>query len=455
MKPEPVISFYPYQRRWLSDASRFKIGMFARQTGKTFTTCGEITDDCIRAELDGRRVRWVILSRGERQAKEAMDEGVKPMVKAFYAIYAQLTKPALYSEDEFRAESGATYKALEVTFPGGSRITALPANPDTARGFSANVLLDEFAFHKDSREIWKALFPVISKPGLKLRVISTPSGKANKFYELMTAQTGGWSRHHCDIYEAVKQGCPRNIDELRSALADPDAWAQEYELQWLDEASNWLSYDLIASCESDLAGNPEGYGGGVCYLGGDIGRRRDLTVFTVMERVGDVSVERETVRLHRANFATQDAELDRLFKTYRIARGCVDQTGMGEKFVEDAQRRHGSSVEGVLFSGPVKQDLAIRLKRRFEDKLLRIAPDRAKRDSLHSVKKIVTAAGSERFDAERTELGHADEFWAHALAELAGSSGAIEYDYRSARELRRDDEDDARGGIGGIHGAYA
>ena len=32
------------------------------------------------------------------------------------------------------------------------------ANPDTARGFSANVFLDEFAFHKDSREIWKALF---------------------------------------------------------------------------------------------------------------------------------------------------------------------------------------------------------------------------------------------------------------------------------------------------------
>ena len=29
---------YPYQRRWLDDKSRFKIGMFARQSGKTFTT---------------------------------------------------------------------------------------------------------------------------------------------------------------------------------------------------------------------------------------------------------------------------------------------------------------------------------------------------------------------------------------------------------------------------------
>ena len=43
----------------------------------------------------------------------------------------------------------------------------------------------EFAFHKDSREIWKALFPVISA-GWKLRVVSTPNGKGNKFYELVT-----------------------------------------------------------------------------------------------------------------------------------------------------------------------------------------------------------------------------------------------------------------------------
>ena len=29
---------YPYQRRYLRDASRFKAGMWSRQTGKTFTT---------------------------------------------------------------------------------------------------------------------------------------------------------------------------------------------------------------------------------------------------------------------------------------------------------------------------------------------------------------------------------------------------------------------------------
>ena len=36
---------------------------------------------------------------------------------------------------------------------------------------------------------------------------------------------------------------------------------------------------------------------------------------------------------------------------YRLLRCCMDQTGMGEKPVEDAQNRHSSNrVEGVLFS---------------------------------------------------------------------------------------------------------
>lgn len=34
------------------------------------------------------------------------------------------------------------------------RIIGLPANPETARGFTGDVLLDEFAMHAFDREIW-------------------------------------------------------------------------------------------------------------------------------------------------------------------------------------------------------------------------------------------------------------------------------------------------------------
>ena len=443
---KPVVNFLPYQRAWIEDQSRFKIGMFSRQTGKTFSTGGECADDCFRAWAEDRKVRWVILSRGERQAAEMMTEVIKPFTKAFYEVYNTLVKGGepRFIEGEFRApqEKGpdAVYKALEVAFPNGSRITALPANPDTARGFSANVILDEFAFHAKSREIWAALFPVISKTGLRLRVISTPNGKGNKFYELMTAEDTVWSRHVVDVYQAVAQGLDRNIDELRRGMADPDAWAQEYELKWLDEASSWLDYDLIAACEHASAGNPAHYQGGPCFVGVDIAARNDLFVIWVMEAVGDVLWTREIVARRRISFQEQDQLLDDVFRRYRVVRCRIDQTGMGEKPVEDARRRHGQSrVEGVLFTAAAKLALATDLKEAMQDRKARIpAGDPVLRADLHAIKSQVGVTGIRRLIADTDTDGHADRFWAAALATSAGTVPAQPYEYRGVRSEASD-----------------
>lgn len=409
---------YPYQQRWLADESRFKAAMFARQTGKTFTTTLESVLDGLEKEIGGGRTRWVILSRGERQAREAMEEGVKRHLQAMQAAFR-------YGEAHAGYFDGMQINALEVTLPNGSRITALPANPDTARGFSANVLLDEFAFHADSRKIWSALFPVISA-GHKLRVVSTPNGKGNKFYEIMTDQSAGnpWSRHVVDIHQAVADGLPRNIDELRRGLNDDDAWQQEYELQWLDEASAWLSYELINAVEHDSAGRPEIYTGqGKTFIGNDIAARNDLWVAWVWERIGDVLWQRECRTLKRVSFAEQDATLDALVAKYNPLRIAIDQTGMGEKPVEDAKRRYGSMrVEGVLFTADAKQHMATLAKQAFEDRKVRIAlGDQKLRSDLHSLRKVTTPLGNIRFDVDGGD-GHADRAWAAFLGIYAASN---------------------------------
>jgi len=425
MECSSAITLYPYQRKWLTDESRFKIGCFARQTGKTFTTTLEIVNHCLDAETQGRRERWVILSRGERQAREAMEEGIKRHLNAYQAGFESLD-----------SDWEGSYKALEVSLPNGSRISALPANPDTARGFSASVFLDEFAFHQDSRKIWQALFPVISRPGLKLRITSTPNGKGNKFYELMTGSEDAWTRHWVDIYQAVADGLPRNIEELREAINDPDAWAQEFELNWLDEASAWLPYDLIGQCEtSDLVATDRGWRSprhstdSRYYLGWDIARRRDLSILWLINQSFKTA---EVVRMRGITFEAQMAELRRLMATYPVQRACLDQSGMGEALVELAQKEFGTSrIEGVLFTGAVKQDLATVLKQRYEDRQVSVPIDRAIRDSLHAVKRLTTASGNVRFDAERTDQGHADYFWSQALAVHAATHPAAPIEYAS------------------------
>ena len=442
-----AVPIYAYQKRWLLDRSRFKIGMFSRQSGKTFTTTLEIVHDCYEAATKGRTVRWVILSRGARQAKEAMREGVHKHARAYGLALEE-------SEYEWEAASGEKYAAFEAVVA-GSVITALPANPDTARGFSANVFLDEFALHRDSRAIWGALFPVISA-GWRIRVTSTPQGKGNKFYELMTDASAGelWSRHIVDIHQAVADGLPRNIAELKAGLNDDELWRQEYELEWLDEASAWLPYDLINACEDPHAGDPALYAGGPAFIGNDIARRRHLWVAWPFELVGDVMWSREMCELRNATFAEQDKTLDDVVARYRTRKVAMDQTGMGEKPVEDAIRRYGKSVvEGVVFSLGRQLDLATALKERFEERKIRIEQgNRELRADLHAVKKIAGPTGHPRLlidDGETAGGGHADRFWAAALAAGAAAGGVMRYEYapvrpRSLRSVLQDDDDDDR-----------
>jgi len=410
-KAAPAIGLHPYQQRWFNDRHRFKIGMFARQTGKTFVTTLEIVDDIFEKMVDGRRAHWVILSSGERQAREAMESGIKPHAAAYGLALRELGGSGTRG-----TPPKVDARALEVVFPNGARVTALPANPDTARGFSANVYLDEFAFHRDDRRIWRALFPVISA-GHSLRVTSTPNGKTNKFHELMSARDDDWSRHVVDIHQAVADGLPRDIEVLRRNVGDADAWAQEYELKFRERASAWLPHGLVVANEHPDAGKLDLYQGGPCYIGNDIALRGDLWVAWVWEEVGDVLWTREIVTLRQATFAQQDAALDALFGRYRVARLQMDQTGLGEKPVEDAKRRYGEAkVQGVIFTTGNKLLLATAGKQAFEARRARIpAGDPELRADFMKLRKVAGPTGRPRFIAASNAAGHADRAWAAFL----------------------------------------
>jgi phage FluMu gp28-like protein len=403
-KSRPAVKLTEYQKRWIEDKSRFKIALKARQTGYSFGVALEVALDCVE-----KKATWVLLSRGERQSKELMEK-VAMHARAIGVACEEL-------ETTFRIDD-RDIKQLEVRFPNGSKVVGLPANPDTARGFSGNVVLDEFAFHADSRKIWQALFPTITR-GYRIRVISTPQGKSNKFYQLWTDNSGQWSKHRVDIYEAKAQGMNVNIDELRAGCESEDDWLQEFCCEFIDEAGALLTYELITPCESDdtTVLLPEDFKPqGDLTLGMDIGRRRDLTVMWILERLGDVYWTRAVHVLEKTPFRIQKEHLYAYLSLPRMRRGCLDSTGLGTQLAEEAIEAFKSRVEAVDFTEPVKQELAITQLRTFQDRAVRIPADRIIREDLHSVQKHTTAAGNIRYLAERTADGHADRFWALALA---------------------------------------
>jgi len=392
---------HPYQRKWVNDTSPVKMWLAARQIGKSFAVAMEAVVEALE-----NKCNTLILSSSERQSNEVMQK-----VLSHTRVLCAINRKAILTRETKE----------EVVFSNGSRIISLPANPDTARGFAGNVFLDEFAFHRDDEAIWAAMYPAVTR-GYKIRVTSTPNGNKNLF-ALMWHKGEGISRHKTDIYDAKTDGFDVDIDALRQGIYDPDAWAQEYECRFIDDATAYIPYEMIASCEDAGATMelPQRFllSDKELYLGMDIGRIHDLSVIWIWERIGDVLWTRAVYVMRKAPFSLQQDKLYG-FLPY-VRRACIDASGIGMQFVEDAKKRYGEKVEGVTFTREIKEDLGVKLKRMMEDKRLRIPVDRAIRDDLHAVRKYVTPAGNVRLDADRTDAGHADRFWAAALGVSATS----------------------------------
>jgi phage FluMu gp28-like protein len=403
LSASPFDLLLPYQRSWVQDTARFKIWLKSRQIGGSLACAFEVVADAIQNGSD-----WIILSAGERQALEFMEK-VHRVARIFCDGIEQKTgKP-------YRPET----KASQIRFQNGARILALPANASTARGYSANLVLDEFAFHENPEEIWRAVYPIITNPlrgQLKLRVISTPAGMNNKFYELWN-EAPDFKRHKTSVYDAVDQGLGLNIEELKANLADPDGWAQEFECQFMEHAAQVFPIDLIRSAEDPAASfgpwntrtpNP-------LFVGIDIGRRKDLTVAWTLERVAGVLITREITVLENTPFPEQEAILaDRVAHARYVA---IDSTGIGGPVSEHLAKRLGEyKLEAVNFTNDRKRELFGRAKKAFQSQTVRIPNSQKLRDDLGSIQRIVTPQGLVKFIAARTRDGHADRATALALA---------------------------------------
>ena len=415
----------PYQRDWADDASRFKIGLWARQTGKSFSTAEEAVEDSLRRPKE----LWVCLSAGERQALEWMRKAQE---------WAEAFDLAIEEYLEERESSEALIKSAEITWGNGSRLIALPANPNTARGYSGNLVLDEFAFHEKPDGIWRAIFPSISNPlkgEKKIRIVSTSNGKANKFYDLWT-KNPKYSRHKIDIYTAVERGLPLDVEELKEGLDDPDGWAQEYECEFIDSAAVLLPYDLIATCEHGDA--VEGWGfdrlasPNPKFLGVDIGRKRDLTVFWLLEQIGDVLWTAGIQVFEKTPFREQRAFAESVLRHPSVRRAAIDATGIGAMLAEELATDFGVyRVEECQFTNAFKQEIFPPLRSAFEDKQLRVPVSRAVREDLHGLQKVTGSSGTIRFVAPHNDDGHCDRATALALALYAHKNAQAAFGYES------------------------
>ncbi|MEK7393825.1 MAG: hypothetical protein AAB214_14795, partial [Fibrobacterota bacterium] len=219
------------------------------------------------------------------------------------------------------------------------------------------------------------------------------------------------------------------IKRLERQCINHAAFLEEFMCEAQDEAHALLTYDMIRAVEHEMHLGMDQVRGPI-YVGVDVARRRDLTVIYVLESVGRDLLLRHRIELAKTKFALQKQILWEILAHPKLVRALIDATGIGMQMAEEAQDRFGEyRVEAVTFTAAVKDHLATRLMQEFQDATIQLDPDKLQREGLHAVRKVVTGTNAVRYDAAHDEVnGHADRFWALALA----VSGARSSDTGSA-----------------------
>ena len=442
--------FLPFQSKWITDTSRLKLMEKSRQIGISWATA--YAADERTAAQGARNDQWVS-SRDDLQARLFIED---------CKMWAGIMHLAAQDLGEVVIDAKDKLTAYVLQFASGKRIHSMSSNPDAQAGKRGGRILDEFALHPDPRKLWAIAYPGITWGG-SMELISTHRGSHNFFNQLIREarehnNPKGISLHRVTLQDALDQGflfklqqmLPADderqamdeaayFDFVRKGAADEESFQQEYMCNPADDDVAFLEYSLITSAEYSAGTDWQRIEGGRLFAGVDIGRKHDLTVLWVVEQLGDVLYTRHVERMQNMRKSDQEKIIWPWIE--RCDRSCWDMTGLGIGWVDDAQDQFGAGrVEGVTFTGPVKEALAYPLRGDFEDRALRIPYDPKVRADLRQVTKVVTPAGNIRFTAERTPDGHADHFWALALAKHAASmpSAPIEFMSGGPRESARD-----------------
>lgn len=439
---KPLIALRDYQKDIFLDRSTGVVILhWSRQIGKSFTLAAWAVDRLL--SRPGRLVTVLSNSR---------DNGAEFVMKC--QEVCNLLGVAMESEDK---SPDITYDNMRfevtITVKGRKgRIKVLAANPRTARGFSGDLILDEFAFHEDSVAIWDAAEPILSSnPDFLCRIASTGNGTHNMFYRMATEGKFKVSRVRrsdaynmgVKIYDAVTRK-PITPDQAREQALDKASYDQNYECAFASEVGNLITHNLINDATWD--------GGIICnqvlseeaidllsaskhplYAGFDVARNRDFSFVPIGEQDGNMLRVLIALRMQDMRLPDQKRAIQPMLDLPNFVRVAVDMTGIGLGIFEFCEDDYPTKVVGVDFrtSVPVTrriqaegrkaptvritEAMAMDLLGYYEDKRIKHPVDQIYRDDLRKPERITTSNGRVSIAATRDEAGHADHFWGNAL----------------------------------------
>jgi phage FluMu gp28-like protein len=436
----------PTQERWIKSTRRLKLMQKTRRYGGSYANSYAVAE---RTSRKGNIFDSWIGSRDLLAARLGIND-----VKFF----SKILKVACTDRGEVVLDDDRKLRAFEAEFANGKFARGLSSSPDAFAGKQGFITLDEFALHKDPRQLYGIVQPGIMRGG-SLGIISTHRGTGNFFNELVKEITQKGNPKKFELFtitieEAVKEGLWLKIQQtlednqvdderlgwsdedflqsLRAECATDEMWHQEYMCQPCDDNSALLTWEEILGAsrnEAELSelllpvplSAPR-------YIGMDIGRRNHPTVIWQWVKHNGLLIEEEVTPLLNMAFAAQEEALFQKLESLPNVRCQIDATGLGMQLAENALKRFPGKVTPVTFNQHIKVEMAVKSKRKFQDGLVRMRDSTKRQYELYSIKQKAGAADSIVITSEAgLSEGHSDYAWAAFLGLHAESIGLASF----------------------------
>jgi phage terminase large subunit-like protein len=220
------------RQKFLRDTSQFVVLRWSRQSGKTFIVAAMI----LWFALHRINTLVLIVAPSFRQSKAVIRK---------IAAFVPKIKPKW-----IQGKVGRT----KIDFTNGSRVEALPANPDTIRGPTADMIYcDEMNFIRDDEDVYDAILFTLGTTNGRFIATSTPWNTDSVFYKMcFDPAFADFSRHHVTWQDALEPNGPLKkliLEKIRRQLAsDPWRWTREMEADYAEDQGAFLPSKLIARC---------------------------------------------------------------------------------------------------------------------------------------------------------------------------------------------------------------
>jgi phage FluMu gp28-like protein len=459
------VEFDPWQEIFLKDKNPFIILLKGRQEGFSFAVAAKKFIELQDPDVKNMTVQFVSYN-----LQDAVD-------KIRYISIMAHSMPEKYRK-KIKFETKTSIEFLDRGGKTTSRLISIACRPP--RGKPGDIVLDECAIYgsRKAKEIYTAALPSITRGGT-ITIGSTPLGTIGIFYEIYTNKkdfknyvryTVPWwqSRALCKDLEKARKSVVKDMDTVERvslfgkkilkdemAALDIQSFQQEYECVFIDSAESYIPLDLIYAntpgrregerdqeLDEDRGENendnmevrvfktadelilwydPKKHGE-LLYLGYDVARTRDAAVIFIIGLLPNgkrISVAQ--IEMFNQTFEYQRDQIRKIMRSgLPVDRGCIDSTGIGRDTTETLQSEFTSTkLEAVEFNVESKDKMARGVKEGLEKTEFLLQNDNKFHRQIHSIKRVAISGGAFRYDSERNETGHADSFWAWALADYA------------------------------------